>query len=172
MFLRDGKVSSVAVNMGKADFSPSSVPAEAKSAEMINYPLTIDGKIYSVTCMSVGNPHCVVFENEIDALDLATLGPKFEHCEIFPERINAEFVKVIDKTTLRLRVWERGTGETLSCGTGACAAVAAAVKNGFCEENKNITVKLPGGDLLVKYAENGIVLTGDAEIVYDGEFEY
>ena len=172
LFLRDGKVSSVAVNMGKADFSPSSVPAKAKSAEMINYPLTIDGQIYSVTCMSVGNPHCVVFENEIDALDLATLGPKFEHCEIFPERINAEFVKVIDKTTLRLRVWERGTGETLSCGTGACAAVAAAVKNGFCEENKNITVKLPGGDLLVKYAENGIVLTGDAEIVYDGEFEY
>ena len=105
-------------------------------------------------------------------MDLKTLGPEFEHSPVFPERINTEFVRAVNRTTLRMRVWERGNGETLACGTGACAAVVAAVENGFCEKEADITVKLLGGDLIVNYSDERIVLTGNAVLVYEGEFEY
>ena len=171
LFIRDAQVSSVAVDMGRASFEPVDLPVSS-DAPMISSPLTVDGKEYSVTCLSVGNPHCVVFCDAIDALDLQTLGPMFEHAPEFPERINTEFVRVVDRHSLRMRVWERGNGETLACGTGACAAVAAAVENGCCDMGSDVKVSLPGGDLTVNYTREKITLTGSAIMVYRGSFEY
>lgn len=172
VYLRDGKVSSASVDMGKPSLLAKDIPALTDSEKMINYPISVSGAEYRVTCVSVGNPHCVVFSKSIDGLDLKTLGPEFEHSPVFPERINTEFVRAVNRTTLRMRVWERGNGETLACGTGACAAVVAAVENGFCEKAVDITVKLLGGDLIVNYSDERIVLTGNAVLVYEGEFEY
>ncbi|MFR5025496.1 MAG: diaminopimelate epimerase [Evtepia gabavorous] len=120
----------------------------------------------------MGNPHCVVFCDDPSALDLETLGPKFERASYFPERINTEFVRIVNEDTLRMRVYERGNGETVACGTGACAAVIAATENGFVEKGKDITVKLVGGDLVVKYTDHEVILTGDAVLVYEGVVEY
>ena len=172
VYLRDGKVSSASVDMGKPSLLAKDIPALVNSDKMIDYPILVAGTEYKVTCVSVGNPHCVVFSKAIDGLDLKTLGPKFENAPEFPERINTEFVRAVNRTTLRMRVWERGNGETLACGTGACAAVVAAVENGFCEKETDITVKLLGGDLTVNYSDERIVLTGNAVLVYEGEFEY
>ena len=172
LYIRDGKVSSVTVDMGKADFSSNALPAAVKEAELINYPIAAGDKTYGGTCVSVGNPHCVVFCGKIDGLHLETLGPQFEYNELFPERINTEFVRIVNKETIRMRVWERGNGETLACGTGACAAVAAAVRNGYCKKDTDITVKLLGGDLIVNYSDERILLTGSAALVYEGEFSY
>ena len=158
--------------MGKPSLLAKDIPALVNSDKMIDYPILVAGTEYKVTCVSVGNPHCVVFSKAIDGLDLKTLGPKFENAPEFPERINTEFVRAVNRTTLRMRVWERGNGETLACGTGACAAVVAAVENGFCEKETDITVKLLGGDLTVNYSDERIVLTGNAVLVYEGEFEY
>ena len=172
LYLRDGKVSSVCVDMGRADFAAARIPVQAETPEMVDQPITIGGHPWNITCVSVGNPHCVLFVDSIDSLPLSTLGPQFEYDPMFPERVNTEFVRVIDRTTLRLRVWERGNGETLACGTGACAAAAAAVKRGLCEAGRDITVKLPGGDLTVNCTEDRILLTGPAVLVFEGEFEY
>ena len=125
-----------------------------------------------MTCVSVGNPHCVVFCDGIDAIDINRIGPAFENADVFPERINTEFVRMVDNRTLRMRVWERGNGETLACGTGACAAVIAAVENGYCEKGRDVTVKLTGGDLTVNYTDEAVTLTGNAVMVFEGEFEY
>ncbi|MDO4846371.1 MAG: diaminopimelate epimerase, partial [Oscillospiraceae bacterium] len=172
VYLRDGKVSSVSVDMGRADFTAEKIPVRSEGREFIDLPVHIGGSDWRATCVSVGNPHCVVFCDAIDALDLETVGPCFEYAEMFPERINTEFVRVIDRTTLRMRVWERGNGETLACGTGACAAVAAAVRNGLCEAGTDVTVKLRGGDLIVNATPERILLDGDAVLVYEGTFEY
>ena len=139
---------------------------------MIDSPVEIGGKPYRVTCVSVGNPHCVVFCDSIDTLDLGRIGPEFEFSPLFPERVNTEFVRVINRTTLRLRVWERGNGETLACGTGACAAVAAAVRNGLCDAGRDILVKLPGGDLTVREEGGRMTLTGETVTVFEGTFSY
>ena len=168
VYLRDGKVNSVSVDMGKASFSAKEVPVIADTEEVINQNVEIGGKQYSVTCVSVGNPHCVVFCDAIDGIDLSAIGPQFEYAPIFPERVNTEFARVINRNTLRLRVWERGNGETLSCGTGACAVAAAAVRNGYCEPGRDLIVKLPGGDLTVNYAKDKIILTGEAIHVFEG----
>ena len=160
LYLRDGKVNSVSVHMGKAKL------------DRINQPQTIAGESYNITSVNVGNPHCVVFCDKLDALDLTAIGPKFEYADIFPHRVNTEFVRIINSNVIRMRVWERGNGETLACGTGACAAVAAAVENGYCDMGKDITVKLLGGDVTVNYNEGDIVLTGSAVLVYEGQFEY
>jgi diaminopimelate epimerase len=120
----------------------------------------------------MGNPHCVVFYDAIDSLNLKDLGPKFENAPMFPDRANTEFVRVVGRNTLRLRVWERGTGETLACGTGACAAVAAAVVNGYCDSGVDIKVILPGGNLIVNYTPQRITLTGSTTMVFEGRFEY
>jgi len=172
VYLRDGKVNSVSVDMGKASFAAKEIPVLADTDEVVNQPVNIGGTEYTATCVSVGNPHCVVFLDGIDGLDLGEVGPQFEYAPIFPERVNAEFVRVINSTTLRLRVWERGSGETLACGTGACAAVAAAVKCGVCEAGRDIAVKLPGGDLTVNCTPQRILLTGEVTHVFEGFFEY
>ncbi|MBO4309133.1 MAG: carbamoyl-phosphate synthase large subunit [Clostridia bacterium] len=173
LFLRDGKVGTVSVDMGKAIMDAKAIPVKTELPQMVNEPVRIADADWNVTCVSVGNPHCVVFCDAIDGLDLATVGPKFEHSELFPERVNTEFVRAVDQTTLRMRTWERGNGETLACGTGACAAVVAACENGLCEKGTDIRVKLTGGDLIVNNAEDGtLTLTGPAVLVYEGEFEY
>ena len=172
LYTRDGKVSSVSVDMGKAELAPASVPVELPGERVIDRPLSIAGGEYNISCVSVGNPHCVVFCEEIDALDLAEIGPQFEHAAIFPKRVNTEFVRAVDRTTLRMRVWERGIGETLSCGTGACAAVIAAVEMGLCDKGTDITVKVLGGDLTVNYTDERVVLTGGCTLVYEGKFAY
>ena len=138
---------------------------------MINEPVTIGGRDYHITCVSVGNPHCVVFVKNVDNIDVPRIGPLFEHNHLFPERVNTEFVKVVSPTRLKMRVWERGNGETWACGTGACAAVAAAVENGFCEKDKEITVQLIGGDLKILYTGGRVRMTGDCREVYEGVVE-
>ena len=170
VYLRNGLVSSVAVDMGKAIFEPSMIPMITDRKEVINAPYEIAGMQVNITCLSVGNPHCVVFVDEIDHLDLQKIGPLFEHYGRFPERINTEFVRVVDPTTIRIRVYERGNGETLSCGTGACAAAVAAVINGYCSENATITVKTAGGELKVRYEDGFITLEGGAQEVFSGTF--
>ena len=170
LYLRDGKVSSVSVDMGKPSFDPTVIPVKSDLNEVVRTPIEAAGQTWEMTCVSVGNPHCVLFLDAIDALNLEEIGPCFEEHPLFPERINTEFVRIVNRTTLRVRVWERGNGETLSCGTGACAAVAAAVRNGYCDPNTDITVKLLGGDMTVNYGEK-ISLTGTTTQVFEGEFE-
>ncbi len=172
VYLRNGKVNSVSVDMGKASLLSSSIPSNTNDEKLINYPIKVDGKVYNATCVSIGNPHCVVFCDAIDSIDVAKIGPLFENHALFPDRINTEFVRFINSTTLRMRVWERGNGETLACGTGACAAVIAAVQNGLCEKGNDITVKLAGGDMIVNYTDEKVILTGSAHKVFEGEFEY
>lgn len=172
LYIRDGAVSSVSVEMGKAELRAAALPAICETETMIDVPIQVHDKTYQATCVGIGNPHCVVFSKHIDRLDLTTLGPKFEYNSLFPERINTEFVRVVNRSTLRMRVWERGNGETLACGTGACAAVIAAVENGFCDKGRDVTVKLAGGDLTVNYSDDMVTLTGSAVKVFEGEFEY
>ena len=166
----DGRVVSVSVDMGKASFEPKDVPVNSEKP-LINSPITVDGNVYNVTALSVGNPHCVIFTNEsVDGMELEKIGPKFENFKDFPERINTEFVNIIDDETLKMRVWERGSGETFACGTGACAVTAAAVKNGICQPDTDITVKLRGGDLTINCKSDGrIIMSGPAAFVFDGE---
>lgn len=172
LYTSAGKVSYVSVDMGRASLDPRSLPCTIDKDKIINHPCEIGGREVSITCVSVGNPHCVIFTNEVDHLNISEIGPDFECAPIFPERINTEFVRVVDRTTLRMRVYERGNGETLACGTGACAAVVAACLNGYCERGADITVKADGGDLVVNYTDDQITLSGDARLIYTGEFEY
>ncbi|MGN1081717.1 MAG: diaminopimelate epimerase, partial [Acutalibacteraceae bacterium] len=173
LYTRNGKVTYVSVDMGKADFSARSLPAVTNRESLIDSLVTIGGRDYNVTCLSVGNPHCVVFTESVDKVDMEKVGPQFENAPMFPERINTEFVRVVNKNTLKMRVYERGNGETPACGTGACAAAAAAVKNGFCKAGEDITVKMPGGDLIVSISEQyGIILSGDTKLVYTGKFKF
>lgn len=162
-------VKTVRVNMGQANTNAADIPVKSEQKEVINQPLEIDGKTYHITCVSMGNPHAVVFINDIDELDLEKLGPKFENHSLFPERINTEFIEIIDKQTLKMRVWERGSGETLACGTGACAATVAGVLNDVCASR--VTIKLRGGDLQIEWdrTDNQVYLTGAAEFVFAGE---
>ena len=138
---------------------------------MVDSPVTIGGAEYRVTCCNVGNPHCVVFCPKVEAVDLEAVGPLFEHAAIFPERVNTEFVRVVNAGTLKMRVYERGNGETYACGTGACAAVIAATENGLLQKGRDITVKGKGGDLTVLYTDDDVVLTGDAVMVCEGWVE-
>lgn len=166
----DGKVQSVKVCMGAADYTPENIPVITKNAEFINEPMEVGGTMWKVTALSVGNSHAVVFVDNVDWMDLAAIGPLFENDPIFPERINTEFVQVIDRNTLKMRVWERGSGETLACGSGSTATLSAAVRNGKCE-NK-VKMILRGGELLIELDEsdNMIYMTGPASFVFDGEY--
>ena len=157
--------------MGKAELDPKNIPVAMDMDKIVNEPVTIDGKDYNITCVSMGNPHCVVFMDDIDNLDIEKVGPKFEFDPLFPERVNTEFVSVIDDHTIRMRVWERGSGETWACGTGACAVAVAAVENGFCPKGEDITIKLKGGDLVINYTDETVFMTGAAERVFDGTIE-
>lgn len=164
----DGVMSSATVDMGAVVFSAQEIPVVLDLEEVIDYPLVVEEKEYRITCVSVGNPHCVVFCENIDALELPKLGPLFENNPLFPERINTEFIQLMDSHTIKMRVWERGSGETYACGTGACAAVAAAVKNGYLKENEDITVHLLGGALVIRAEENRMLMTGPATRVFEG----
>ena len=172
LFTRNGKVSSVTVDMGKAELNPAKIPVDLPGDKIICHPVTIGNKEYNITCVATGNPHCVVFVDNVDKLDLQQIGPQFENSPLFPERVNTEFVRVVNESTIKMRVWERGNGETPACGTGACAAVVAAVENGYCKKGVDVTVKVRGGDLLVNYTDDRITLTGDCNTVYKGEIEY
>lgn len=172
LFVSDGKVESVTVDMGKAILVPREIPVNSELERFIGQPLEIDGKEWCVTCVSMGNPHAVVFTEGIDDMELEKLGPKFENHSLFPNRINTEFIEVIDSRTLRMRVWERGSGETFACGTGTCAAVVAACLNGICRQDEEILVHLRGGDLRITYRSDGtVMMTGPAARVFDGTVE-
>ena len=172
LYLTDGAVSSVTVDMGRAVLAPAALPCIFPGEKAINVPLTVLGQEYRITCVSMGNPHCVVFCDRIDTLPLQKLGPAFENAPEFPERVNTEFVRVVNPVTLKMRVFERGNGETFACGSGACAAVVAAVENGYCEKDRDITVKVRGGTLTVRYTNDGVTLTGDAKLIFTGEVRY
>ena len=168
---KNGLVSKVTVDMGKAELAPEKVPVRLEGEKVVNKPISIGGNVYRITCCSMGNPHCAVFVPSVDKLDLEDLGPKFEHDPMFPDRVNVEFVEVIDQHTLKARIWERGSGETMACGTGTCAAVVAATLNGYCEKGKDIRVILKGGELKIHYTDERVLMTGKAEKVYDGVVE-
>ena len=165
------QVTSVTVDMGKAILTPREIPVESDSQEpFVAKPVQVGDRLERLTCVSVGNPHAIVFCDRVEDLDLEKLGPLFEHYAIFPDRVNTEFVRVIDDHTLQMRVWERGSGETLACGTGACATTVAAVLNGYCPQGEPILVKLRGGDLTITYQADGtVMMTGPAEEVFQGE---
>lgn len=168
LFVQNGEVARVRVNMGAAEFSPARIPANLEGERVVNRPVRIGGMPYSITCVSMGNPHCVVFVDDPYRLSLEKIGPTFENSPLFPERVNTEFVRVIDRTTLQMRVWERGSGETWACGTGACAAAAAAVANGLCPKDADITVRLRGGDLTIRVTDQAVWMTGGAIKVFEG----
>jgi diaminopimelate epimerase len=169
----NNKIESVKVDMGKAILVPREIPVNSDLERFIAQLVTVDGKEYAMTCVSMGNPHAVVFLPEVDSLDLEKIGPSFEHHKLFPDRVNTEFVRVIDDHTLQMRVWERGSGETFACGTGTCATVVAAVLNGFCKKEEEILVHLRGGDLRIIYHEDDTVtMIGPATYVFEGKMEY
>ncbi len=164
-------VSSVKTDMGRAELNPVNIPVSLNGDNIVNYPIEINGVMYNITCVSMGNPHAVVFLNDMDDLNLKKIGPLFENNNIFPERVNTEFVKIIDNYTLKMRVWERGNGETYACGTGACAVVVAAVLNNYCNKGDDIRVILKGGELLINYTDDVVYMTGDCIKVYEGVVE-
>ena len=170
---KDGAAETITVDMDKAELSPEKIPAIADCDTIIDTAITVDGNSYNITAVSMGNPHAVTFCDEIDSLNLEKIGPHFEHHEMFPQSVNTEFIRVIDEKTLQMRVWERGSGETFACGTGACAAAVAAVENGYCKHDTEITVHLVGGDLFITYKNDGTVfMRGPATKVFDGVYEY
>lgn len=168
--VEDGIVTYVEVNMGQAILKPCEIPVRAEGDDFIARTLQVDGKSYTATCVSMGNPHCVVFMDHIDELDLTKIGPSFEHHPWFPDQINTEFVEVIDRKAIKMRVWERGSGETISCGTGTCAATVASVLNGYCDRGAEIEVRVRGGALYDTYLESGeVLMKGPASEVFQGE---
>ncbi len=169
IYTMNNKVSSVSVEMGQASLDPKSLPTTLEGDKIVDREIRMGEKDYNVTCVSVGNPHCVVFCKRVDAVDIEKVGPMFENSDYFPDRVNTEFIRIVNAATIKMRVWERGNGETLACGTGACAAVVAACENGFCQKGTDVTVQVPGGELVVNYTDEGITLTGNARLVYEGE---
>lgn len=167
-YATSNQVHSARVNMGMPRFAPEQIPANLPGDMIIDYPLEVGGRQWRITCVSVGNPHCVIFVDNIDDLDLEQIGPDFEHHEFFPERINTEFIRIIDRNKLQMRVWERGAGETLACGTGAAAAAVAAILNGHCDKNTDIQIELSGGTIVINFTDNGIFMTGGCFQVYEG----
>ncbi len=169
--LYDGKVQRATVDMGKAELCPARIPVALPGERVVGHRLTVGDGEYAITCVSMGNPHCVVFCENPDTLPLEKLGPRFENHPLFPERVNTEFIEILDEHTLKMRVWERGSGETWACGTGACAAAVAAVLNGYCQKEEDITVRLKGGDLVIRYTDETVYMTGDAAIAFEGTVE-
>ena len=163
-----GQVSLVKVNMGQPVLEPKDVPVVAEGHEAVDEPIFVDGNEYRMTCVSMGNPHAVIFADNVASMDLTGVGPKFENHERFPRRTNTEFVEIIDRKNVFMRVWERGTGETLACGTGCCATAVACVLNGLTEDE--VTVKILGGELKIKWdrKENLVYMTGPATTVFEG----
>ena len=169
LFLENNKVNMVKVNMGAPEITASKIPVQSDKESVINEPITIEGYTYHMTCVSMGNPHAVIFLDNVDNLPIENIGHRFENHPIFPNRTNTEFAHIIDRNTLQMRVWERGSGETLACGTGACATAVAAILNGLTE-NK-VTVKLLGGQLEIEWDRqaNLVYMSGPATTVFEGE---
>lgn len=189
LFLKEGKVDSVRVNMGAPELAAEKIPVVVESMSgicavenagrdidkmesndcVIDVPITVQGKEYKMTCVSMGNPHAVVFIDDVTNLEIDRIGPYFENHERFPKRINTEFVKILDRQTVQMRVWERGTGETLACGTGCCATVVACILNGLTDNE--VTVKLLGGEIGITWDReaNLVYMTGPATTVFEGE---
>lgn len=167
-FTNDGEVCAARVDMGAPILAGEKIPSAFIGESVVNVPLTVGEKEYKITLVSMGNPHCVVFAG-IDTVPLEKTGKLFEKNPVFPERINTEFVEITGKNSLKMRVWERGSGETLACGTGACAAAVAAVLNGYCDKNQEITVTLKGGELKITYTDETVYMIGGAELSFKGE---
>ncbi len=168
--IEEDKVAKVRVNMGAPILAPEKIPVLASKEPVVKEPIVVDDKEWEMTCVSVGNPHAIVFlEEPVSTFPIEKVGPSFEHHKRFPNRINTEFVEVINRDRIKMRVWERGANETFACGTGACASVVAAILNGYC--NKKVTVELLGGELEIEWkdADNGIYMTGSATTVFDGQ---
>lgn len=167
----NGKVSTVTVNMGAPILLAVDIPVISNEIEVIGERIEVADQVYEMTCVSMGNPHAVIFMDEVASLPLEKIGPSFENHVRFPKRINTEFIKVLDEENIEMRVWERGTGETLACGTGACASVVACVLNGLTKEQ--VTVKLLGGELQIRWdrKENLVYMTGPATTVFEGEID-
>ncbi len=169
--VKNDKVETVKVNMGTPILLPKYVPVVSDKDKVVDEPIVIDDKEYRITCVSMGNPHAITFIENTDDLEIETIGPKFENNPIFPDRVNTEFIQVLDRNTVKMRVWERGSGETFACGTGACATVVACVLNGLTDDK--VTVKLLGGDLFIEYnrEENTVYMTGPAKVSFTGKIE-
>ena len=169
LILKDGKVDLVTVDMGEPELQADKIPVALRLDEVIDQPIQVGNTVYQMTCVSMGNPHAVVFVDAVDKFPLETVGPLFEHHVMFPNRVNAEFIEVLNRKEVNMRVWERGTGETLACGTGACASTVACILNHKTEDE--ITLHLLGGDLKVAWdrEKNKIYMTGPARVVFDGE---
>ncbi len=171
LYLENNEVTHVKVNMGKVDFNVASIPMDyTKDNTFIGQPITVNNTTYrSATAVSIGNPHLVIHHKDVDKIELNRLGPFFENHKFFPERINTEFAETIGDNTIRMRVWERGSGETMACGTGACAVVAAFTQLGLIERNKPITIVLKGGNLTITYLDDqSILMEGNAVEVFRG----
>ena len=170
--LVQGNVLTVTVDMGSPILDSKLIPVDLDIEQVINYPLVINNQEYLITCVSMGNPHCVIFTEGIDYLDLESIGPLFENNPIFPERTNTEFIEVIDDKTMKMRVWERGSGETLACGTGASASVVAAIYNNIFTRDQEIEVILKGGELYITLtSDNHVFMRGSATEVFTGEYK-
>ena len=169
--IENGIAVGATVDMGKAILKPSDIPMNADGENFIAKPIEVDGREYIATCVSMGNPHCIIFmDSDPMQMNLPEIGAKFENHPIFPEKVNTEFVQVLDEHTIFMRVWERGSGETFACGTGACAVAVASVLNGYCKHDEEITIKLRGGDLKIVWKSDGtVMMTGSATHVFDGE---
>ena len=172
LYIQNDTVISVTVDMGKAILEPAQIPVKLEGDSVVNHAIDVAGKPFHITCVSMGNPHCVTFMDNVDTLDIGKVGPELELHPLFPDHVNAEFVQIINRASLKMRVWERGSGETWACGTGACAAAVAAVLNGYCSYDQDITVHLKGGAVIIRYSSDGTVsMTGDAKTVFQGTVE-
>jgi len=171
MRIENGVAVGATVDMGKPVLRPSLIPMQAEGESFINRPISANGRTYLATAISMGNPHCVVYVDDVDRLDLAAIGPSFERNPLFPERVNTEFIQVLNRGEQRMRVWERGSGETFACGTGACAAAVSGVLNGLCD--REITMQLRGGDLRIEWSETdgSVYMTGGAQYICHGELD-
>lgn len=167
--VEEGKVALVKVDMGSPIFVPEQIPVKVEGDHAVNVPISVDGDEYRMTCVSMGNPHAVVYLDDIQNMEIEKIGSKFEHHPCFPNRVNTEFARVLDRETVEMRVWERGSGETLACGTGACAVAVASMVNGLTEDC--VTVQLLGGNLKIEWdrEKNVVYMIGPATVVFDGE---
>ena len=173
MEVLNGEVSSVKVDMGEYSLKPSELPVITEKNQLVDEEIIVNGEKIKITCVSMGNPHAVVFVDNTSILKLEEIGPSFENLDIFPQRVNTEFVEIIDDKTVRMRVWERGSGETLACGTGACAVAVACVKKGILKENVPNTIKLLGGELSICVnTDKRVFMEGTATKVFEGEIFY
>lgn len=170
----DGKVESARVNMGEPILAAKDIPTMFEGDKVVDKPVKVNGQDYRITCVSMGNPHCILYIDDTDSLDIEKFGPHFEHYKMFPDRINTEFIQRVDSSSFKMRVWERGAGETLACGTGACASLVAGVLNGYYKKDEDVKVILLGGELTIRWSseDNCVYMTGPAATVCTGEYEY